>query len=65
MTLNELIKNAQEWVDKGYGEKQIIVEENDAPFEIDTIQSDTEPGIEPNYLFIVRGSKANLGYYRW
>ncbi len=65
MTLNELIKNAEEWVAKGYGDKKIVVEEDDAPFEIDSIQSDTKPGIEPNYLFITQGAEANLGYYRW
>lgn len=60
MTLNELIKNAQVWVDKGYGEKQIIVENGDFNLEIDSIQSDTNSGVEPNYLFVMPGGIANI-----
>jgi len=60
MTLNELIKNAQRFIDKGYGDKQIIVEDGDYELEIDSIQSDTNPEVEPNYLYVMSGGEAKI-----
>lgn len=53
MTLNELIKNGQRFVDEGYGDKEIVVENGEMELEIDSIQSNSNPGIEPDYLFIM------------
>ncbi len=65
MTLNELIKEAQKWADRGYGEKPIftcpvVTENGDIDLEIEGIASDTSPGYEPNFLFIMAGEKAEI-----
>lgn len=62
MTLNEHKKNVDEWVDKGYGEKPIftcpvVTENGNIDLEIEGIASDTSPGYEPNFLFIMSGEK--------
>ena len=55
MTLNELKTEVQEKIDMGYGEKRIVIDAGSEmeDKEIDSIQKDTNPEIEPNYLFFM------------
>ena len=59
MTLNELKQHIEVWTNKGYGDKQVHVEggRDQGDYEINCIAKDTNPDIEPNYLFIMLGEK--------
>lgn len=53
MILKELLVEVNKFIDKGYGEKKIIVECSGIDYTIDSIQQDTMPEIEPDYLLIM------------
>ncbi len=57
MTLNDFMSMAQKQVDKGYGDKDLVVEDAQENFHIHSIQMNTCPGIEPDYLLIMAGEK--------
>ena len=58
MTLFNLQKELEKWINEGYGEKTIYIDGMPEHLEIDSIQKNTNPGIEPDYLFIMGGEKA-------
>lgn len=55
MTINQLICELQKQVNRGYGNKDIFVEDAQEMFHIDSVQKNTCPDIEPDYLFIMAG----------
>lgn len=58
MTLNELKVEIQKHIDKGYGEKKILINSDTSETlgddEIDSIQKNTHPEVEPEYLIIMQ-----------
>ncbi len=59
MTLIELKEECEKQIERGYGDLEIFVESNQENCHIDSIQKDTNPDIEPNYLFIMAGDYQN------
>ncbi len=57
MKIIKLIELLQQQVNRGYGQKEIYVEDAQEMFNIDSIQKNTNPNIEPDYLFIMGGDK--------
>ncbi len=59
MTLFDLQKEIEKQMNEGYGEKTIYIEgmPEQGDWEIDSIQKNTNPEIEPDYLFIMGGAK--------
>lgn len=57
MTVNELIIELQKKADRGYGDKDIVVEDAQENFHIDSVQKNTNPDIEPDYLLIMAGKR--------
>jgi len=55
MIINELIKELQKQVNKGYGNKNIFVEDGEQKLHIDSIQINCHPSKDPDYLFIMGG----------
>ena len=55
MTLDELKKEVDKYIALGYGGKTIVIEDHHDNREIDSIQMNTFEGIEPDYLFIMKG----------
>jgi uncharacterized protein YigE (DUF2233 family) len=53
MNLLNLQKEVNKWVDRGYGPTPVYVEDGQEKRQIDSIQSNTNPGIRPNYLFVM------------
>ncbi len=54
MTLNELMIQVKKYIDKGYGAKEILLDTDiDDYNEIDSIQQNTMPNVEPEYLLII------------
>lgn len=58
MTVLELIIELQKIEIKGYGNKNIYVEDAQGNFHIDSVQKNTHPDIEPEYFFLMAGEKA-------
>lgn len=62
MNLYELKQEIDKWINEGYGEKNIYLDafngEQGKNYEIDSIQQNTNPGLEPDYLFIMNGDES-------
>ena len=60
MTLFDLQKEIDKWIYDGYGEKTIYMEgmPEQGNWEINSVQQNTNPEIEPDYLFIMGGGEA-------
>lgn len=59
MILLDLKKEIEKWIVKGCGEKPIYTEAGaeQGDYEIDSIQKNTCPDKDPDYLFIMIGNK--------
>ncbi len=55
MTVKELIKELEKKVSKGYGNKDIVIDDNVGDWHIDSVQKNTHIDVEPEYLIIMRG----------
>ena len=54
MKLQELYLQCQKYMSLGYGELEIKTDSEDSVGrEIDSIQQNTNPGVEPEYLFLM------------
>ncbi len=61
MTLNEFMVMLQKQVDRGYGDKPLLMEgPHQCNYHINSVQMDTCPGIEPDYLFIMAGEEVEI-----
>ncbi len=56
MSITDLIIKLQKLESKGYGDKDIYVEDGQTNYHIDSIQKNTHPDIAPEYFFLMAGS---------
>lgn len=65
MTVNELMIEIKKQVARGYGNKNIIIDVADSrDYSIDSIQKNTHPSVEPEYLLIMGIARVNPGNLR-
>lgn len=53
MNVNALREELDRWIKRGYGKKEIVCWADPDDRDIDSIQSNTQPGHEPEYLVIM------------
>jgi len=53
MIVDELIIELQKQSDRGYGRKDVVIEGRGGNFHINSVQKNTNPDIEPDYLLIM------------
>ncbi len=54
MTLNELKRQVDKYILLGFGGKNIVIDGQPDEREIDSIQRNTMPEVEPDYLIIMK-----------
>ena len=59
MNVTELIKKLMDAVSEGYGRKEIYIDGGQENFNIDSIQRNTQPNVEPDYFLIMAGKSKN------
>jgi hypothetical protein len=58
VTLNDFMKEIQKWIDRGHGDKPILMDgPHQFEYTINSIQMNTCPDEEPDYLSIMAGDK--------
>lgn len=60
MKISELIIELQRREAEGYGDKPVYVEDSQELFHIDSVQKNTSPSVEPEYLFLMPGGKVSV-----
>ncbi len=62
MTILELHNETKKWVDKGWGEKTIVMPDGDMDIHIDSIQQNNHHTKEPEYLLLMEGDRFEVSY---
>ena len=57
MTILELYTEAKKWVDKGYGDKIVVMADGDMNIHIDSVQQNNHSSKKPEYLFLMEGDE--------
>lgn len=61
MTLEELYDEAKKWIDRGYGDKPIVMPSGDMNVNIDSIQQNNHASKEPDYLLLLEDDEFTTG----